>query len=126
MKRAAEYQKALRTAVTVEDLTEVMGVLVTLAKSGDAVSIRELLNRTIGKATVFNAKETAAVKLPTLSSPADAVEAVNAIMAALGNGSLSPDDAVKLTTIVELARRTLETHDLSVRLARLEQEQGED
>ena len=52
------------------------------------------------------------------------VDAANAIMAALGDGRLSPTNAVKLTTIVELARRTLETHHLSVRLDRLEQERG--
>ena len=59
-----------------------------------------------------------------LAATADTVAASDAILQALAEGRLSPDAAAKYASIVELARRTLETHDLAERLAALEREAG--
>ena len=47
-KRVAKLRSALFKAVSPEDLTEVVKVLVTSAKSGDVPAIRELLQRLLG------------------------------------------------------------------------------
>jgi len=50
-KRTAELRSTIREAVTPEDMAEVMGVLIEKAKAGELAAIRELFDRTIGKAT---------------------------------------------------------------------------
>ena len=47
-KRVAKLRSALFKAVSPEDLTEVVKVLVTSAKAGDVPAIRELLQRLLG------------------------------------------------------------------------------
>lgn len=49
-RRAMILRRALLEAVDEDDLKEAVRVLVAKAKQGDVVAIRELLDRTIGKA----------------------------------------------------------------------------
>jgi hypothetical protein len=124
--RLAEYRAAMREAVTPTQLRAVLRKLVSKAKGGDVLAAKVLLDRTLGKATAAPATDDAAkVDLPTLATTADTVAASNAILQALGEGRLSAEDAARYATIVELARRTLETHDLAERLAALEREAGQ-
>ncbi len=53
----ARLRKALHAAVTEEDIEQVISVLVAKAKEGSLPAIRELLDRTIGKATDANIAE---------------------------------------------------------------------
>jgi hypothetical protein len=118
--KIATYTAALKHAVSEEELREVFITLKKLALRGDIDAIRELLNRTLGKARV--ADSLANVELPELTSTRDTVKASNAILAAVRTGKLGTDDAAKLASLVELARRSIETHELADRLAKLEQE----
>ncbi|GDX98694.1 hypothetical protein LBMAG48_10980 [Phycisphaerae bacterium] len=81
-----------------------------------------MLNRTLGKARV--ADNLASIDLPELTTTKDTVKASNAIIAAVRNGKLGTDDAAKLASLVDLARRSIETDQLAERLAQLEQEIG--
>lgn len=124
--RLAEYRKAMREAVTPGQLRAVLRKLLSKAQGGDVLAAKILLDRTLGKVTAAPATgDLAAVELPTLATTADTVSASNAILRALGEGRLTPDAAAKYATIVELTRRTLETHELAERLAVLEREAGQ-
>lgn len=123
LRRLAEYQHIVRETVTPSRLQRVLLRLLKLAEGGDMLAAKVLLDRALGKATAApKLGEVLAVELPTLATTGDTVKASNAILRALSEGRLSPDDGAKLASIVELARRTIETHDLSERLAALERE----
>jgi hypothetical protein len=119
--KLAEYRNLVATAVSAEDLVRVLDKLKRLALKGDMHAIRELLNRTMGKARPAD-PELAEVAIPEMASSADTVKAANAILAAVRSGKLSTDDAAKLGGLVDLARRSIETNELANRLTKLEQE----
>lgn len=48
-KKTAELRAALYATVTPDDIKAVVAKLIILAKEGDVVAIRELLDRTLGK-----------------------------------------------------------------------------
>ena len=54
----------------------------------------------------------------------DLVAGISAIMAAVGNGELTPGEGQALASLIEAQRRTLETEDIEQRLATLEAERG--
>jgi hypothetical protein len=56
-----------------------------------------------------------------LETAADAVKATSAIAQAVADGELTPSEAGELSRLVESFSRAVETHDLEVRLARLEE-----
>lgn len=120
--KIATYTAALKHAVSEDELRQVFVTLKRLSLRGDIDAIRELLNRTLGKARV--ADSLANVELPDLATTKDTVRASNAIIAAVRTGRLGTDDAAKLASLVELARRSIETDQLAERLAQLEQEIG--
>ena len=49
-RRVAELRAAMLAAVSVDDLKAVTAKLVAMAKAGDLAAIREVLDRTLGKA----------------------------------------------------------------------------
>ena len=125
MHRLAEYRQTINTAVTPAELKKVIAVLLRKAKQGDLMAVRELLDRTVGKAT--QAPQTADgldFEMPQLATTKDTVKASNAILQGLSQGRLTPEDAYRLSQIVELARRTLETQDLAEQVERLSKELG--
>lgn len=119
--RIHEYREAIRGAVTGEDLCRVFEKLKRLALAGDMDAIRELLNRTLGKVRHLESS-LAGVRLPDITNPRDVTRAANAIFHGLSEGTLTADDGAKLASIVELARRSIETHELAERLSALEKE----
>lgn len=119
--RICEYRNAIKSAITEDDLRQVFATLKKLALRGDIDAIRELLNRTLGKARIADTM-LSDIELPEITNTRDTVKASNAIIAAVRSGKLSTDDAAKLGALVELTRRTLETNELAERLAALEKE----
>jgi hypothetical protein len=125
VQRLAEYRNALSEAVSPRDLKRVLDKMVKRAQSGDMLAAKILLDRCLGKASTAPASaDKATFELPTVASTKDAVTATNALMRAMSEGRLTPDDASKMAVIVDLARRTLETHDLAERVEALEREQA--
>jgi hypothetical protein len=121
-----ELRRAIATALKPKDIRAVVDALLTRARTGDVAAARELLDRACGKpAPAPSEGEAIALSLPPLRSAADAVAASQAILAAVGAGSLSPADAARVAGVVELARRTLETEELSRRVALLESRETE-
>jgi hypothetical protein len=119
--RIKAYTEVLKRNVTDEDCAAVWKKLLRLAKSGDMDAIREFNNRTVGKARVLS-PELRGMVLPELVDPKSTVTAADALLKAVAAGQLQPDDAMKLSGIIELARRTLETELLLNRIEKLERE----
>ncbi len=123
IRRLAEYQDAVRNAVSPKRLHTILVRLTKLAEEGDVLAAKVLLDRTLGKVkAVPDIEALGAVEIPMIECAADAVNASNAILTSLNAGKISADDANRLSNIVELARRTIETHSLAERVVALENE----
>lgn len=123
--RIHEYNAAIRDAVASGDIAAVMKVMVRRAKRGDLFASKLLLDRCIGKARPMDLPVTG-LQLPEMATAADTVRAANAILKATRDGSITTEQAAALGSLVELTRRTLETHELAERLAALEKEINRD
>jgi hypothetical protein len=62
--------------------------------------------------------------LPSLDTAAALPKALAAVLAAVADGALTPDEGVSLAQIIESRRRAIETMELEGRIAALEQTQG--
>jgi hypothetical protein len=124
VRRLGEYQQAIREAVTLDDLKKVIQRVLSKAQAGDMMAVKELLDRVVGKAGVVKNADATLIELPRVATTEDCVTASNAIFKALSEGRLTIDDAAKLADIVEMSRRTLETHNIAERVAALEDERG--
>jgi hypothetical protein len=63
--------------------------------------------------------------LPKLTRPQDAMAIVGELLAKATNGELSPDEAGKLSGLVQAFMKIAETADLAERVARLEEMRNE-
>lgn len=59
-------------------------------------------------------------ELPPIRSVADAVEASSALLAAVADGDLTPDEAGRVMALLSSHKALVETGDLEVRIAALE------
>jgi phage terminase small subunit len=81
------------------------------------------------KALELLAKHTAAlerpirVDLPEIQDANDSVQALAAVLKAVGSGQITPSEGQAVANLVESFRRTLETHEIERRLAALEEAQ---
>ena len=60
------------------------------------------------------------IDIPKITSPERVLEATAKVTAAVSDGSLSPDEGVLVSQIVEASRRAIETVELERRIAALE------
>jgi hypothetical protein len=63
--------------------------------------------------------------LPPLDTAADLPKALGAVLAAVADGAVTPDEALSLAQIIETRRRAIETMELEARVATLEQARGD-
>ena len=61
-----------------------------------------------------------AFSVPPVASPANVLDAHRAILAAVGNGQITPEEATLLSGLLENKRKALETVEIETRLAKLE------
>ena len=90
---------------------------IDLAKAGDVAALRMCLDRIVPVRKDRSVNFT----VPSLTSVADAVAASAAILTAVAEGDLTPMEAADLSKVVDGYTRAIETLDIAVRLARLEQ-----
>ena len=114
-----------RTTLAAEELLQGEASALTrkaveLALSGDSSALRLCLERVLpmrrGRPVRFS--------LPALDTAGDLPKALGAVLAAVAEGSLTPDEAVSLAQIVEVRRRAIELVEIEARLAVLEQSQA--
>jgi hypothetical protein len=87
------------------------------ALEGDTVALRLCLDR------IAPPRKDAPVSmdLPTVRSAADTVEASAAVLAAVGAGDVTPDEAGRLMALLVAHKSIVETGDLERRVAELEE-----
>jgi hypothetical protein len=104
-------------ALMAGDIEAVVNKVVRKAKGGDMSAARLVLDRVApprrGRIVRF--------PLPVIQCAADVVHALGAISAAVGRGEITSDEALQLSTVVEVTLRAIETAELEARVAMLEQ-----
>jgi hypothetical protein len=88
-----------------------------LAQAGDVACLRILLDRIWPprRAQPIN------VTMPRINSSQDALDAIAAICTALGEGRLTPDEILALSSVVGRSIQVIEHQDLERRIAALEE-----
>jgi hypothetical protein len=88
-----------------------------LAQAGDVACLRMMLDRIWPprKAQPVN------ITLPPINSSQDALAAIAAICVALGEGRLTPDEIIALSSVVGRSIQVIELQDLERRVGALEE-----
>lgn len=121
--RITEYNSAIQDAITPGALKAMMRRLVRFASDGDMAAAKLVLDRTLGKATATRPQsDMGDLGVESIATIDDVMRVSQEIVRAIVEGRISPDDGVKLSSIVELTRRSIETHDIAERLTSLESE----
>ncbi|OYX39950.1 MAG: hypothetical protein B7Y98_03500 [Sphingomonas sp. 32-62-10] len=89
---------------------------ITKALDGDTVALRLCLDRLAPP----RRDAPIAVALPPVRSAADAVEASAALLAAVGEGEVTPDEAGRVMALLAAHKGIVEAGDLEARIAALE------
>ena len=103
------------------DAEGIVSKVVALAKDGDLVAARLVLDRILptrrGRPVTLD--------LPPVQTAADLPAALGAVVAAVAIGDLTPDEGQAIAAMLETHRKAIETADLERRIAALEQSQGD-
>ncbi len=91
------------------------------ALAGDMTAIRLVLERVSPPRKDRHVE----FEIPAMQTTADAVQAVGAILQAVGDGTLTPAEGQTIAAIVETQRRTIETEEIERRLSELETERDQ-
>jgi hypothetical protein len=110
-----------RTTLAIEALLEGEAEALTrkaieMAMNGDVVALRLCLDR----AAPLRKGRPVVVDLPPIETAQDVVGAVGAIVGAVGEGMLTPDEGQMVASILDAHRRAIETQELEARLATVE------
>jgi hypothetical protein len=92
------------------------------ALAGDTTALRLVLERIAplrkGRVVEF--------PMPIVKTAADAVTALSAILQALGDGRLTPEETATIAGAIEITRRSVEVADLERRIEALEQAKADE
>jgi hypothetical protein len=123
IKLKAALQEAMSEVMTPKRLK---AVFITLFKSvvedGNVTAARILIERVLGKIRSEPLQAGTLVIPDGLETASEVRAAANAILQALTKGVLAPEDAQRAVTIIESARRSVETEELEERLMKLEED----
>jgi hypothetical protein len=92
---------------------------IELAKAGDVQMLKFLLDRILPK------ERSVRVDLPAMDCAVDAVDALGAIIDAVGSGRISPSEGSALASLVAAYARTINVQDLELRLDNMEKKLDE-
>lgn len=114
-----------KTALKLEAILEgeaeaVTRKAVTMAKAGDTVALRLVLDRLCPP----RKDRPVQFDLPDMQTAKDVAGAIAAVVRAVAAGDLTPDEASTVANVIELQRRAIDTHDLADRLAAIEARLG--
>jgi hypothetical protein len=90
---------------------------IELALNGDGAALRLCLDR-IAPAP---RERTVAFELPTINTARDAATAIAAVIQAVAEGTLAPNEAANTTALIERWRAAFETSEVERRLQALEE-----
>jgi hypothetical protein len=109
-------QPCWRKSCYPQRVESIAGKLIELAERGDMRAIRVCMDRL---APVIK-HQPIAVELPPIEKPADSVEAVASIAAAVAAGELTATEAAQLAKVVDVYVRALDSKGFDQRLSKLE------
>jgi F0F1-type ATP synthase gamma subunit len=92
--------------------------VIELAEAGDMTAIRVCMERLVPPIK----HQPVAVELPPIEKPADSVEAMASIAAAVAAGDLTAAEAAELAKVVDVYVRALDSKGFNERLSALEKE----
>jgi hypothetical protein len=95
---------------------ELVRKAIELAKAGDVPMLKFLLDRILPK------ERSVRVELPTMERADDAVDALGAIINAVGTGQIASSEAAALATLVATYARTINVYELESRLDKIERD----
>ena len=95
------------------DGAEIIEKLIGLAKGGDIAAIRMCIERICPKPR----DRAVPLDLPPMTTAADAVAAMGAVMQAIGDGDIGAQEAAELAKVVAGFSQTIVTADLEARVA---------
>jgi hypothetical protein len=98
------------------DAAELMKTLIALAKTGDVAALRLCIDRICPP----HRERPVAIELPAMTTAADAVAAMGAILQAIGVGDLGPQEAAGLANVVGSYLQAIATAQLEPRLDQIE------
>ncbi len=90
------------------------------AKAGDMTAIRLCLERILPAVK----SRPIEIDLPPVETAEDITAAQGAVIAAMGTGQITPDDAGTIAAVLEAKRRAIETVELEKRIDILERARG--
>jgi hypothetical protein len=110
-----------RTTLVAEALlkgeeAELVRKAIELAKAGDVQMLKFLLDRILPK------ERSVHVDLPGMERADDAVDALGAIINAVGTGQIAPGEAAALATLVATYARAINVYELESRLDKIERD----
>jgi len=103
-------------AIGDQNATDVLQAVVNAAKGGDMRAAEVILARL----WPVRRGRPIALALPDVTKAADLPAALGAVVAAMGEGLVSPDEAQAVAAVLEGQRKAIETADLEKRIAALE------
>jgi hypothetical protein len=95
---------------------ELVRKAIELAKAGDTQMLKFLLDRILPK------ERSVRVDLPSMERADDAVDALGAIINAVGTGQIASSEAAALATLVAAYARTINVYELESRLDKIERD----
>jgi uncharacterized membrane protein YebE (DUF533 family) len=98
------------------DVEAIARKVVDAAKAGEQWAVTAVLQR------IAPPRRSAPVslKLPAIETAADITTALAAILAAVADGTIDPDEGRIIADIIDAKRRAIETADLEARISKLE------
>jgi hypothetical protein len=98
------------------DVDGVVRSVVKAAKRGNMVAAKIVLDRLAPP----RRRRPIHFDLPPTADTAGLIAAFAALTSGVADGTLTPDEAASVATLLEAQRKAIETHELSVRIAALE------
>jgi hypothetical protein len=105
------------------DAEGVIRAVVRAATAGDMVAAKLILDRILPRRSC---RPLDGLVLPSITTVADAVAAINVVMNATLRGAVSAGEAGEICGVIEICRRSVETAELAARIERLEQRASTD
>lgn len=94
----------------------ILAEVIAKAKAGDMKAADMILAR----AWPQRKGRPVSLRIPPVESATDVLKALGAVLAAMGDGQLTPDEAALVGGLLETKRKALETVEIEERIAKLE------
>lgn len=118
---AREFRRAYSEVITPDKLKEILKKILNAAIAGDYKAAAIIIDHSLGKPR--SAPVVDVDILTDLKTPADVMQAANQILECVKNGTITPEDAQRMTSVVDMARKAIETEFLEKRILALEQKE---